>query len=529
MGCATSKEAARRRAEKASWYAPVSRSVSAPIHYPAENEDDSCHVVSLASSSYGIMEMERPGDPTKKGSFVRILHDKHVILEEMINSIDIARPKIQQPSCPMKLQTVQEETREHDDALPETINTWELMEGLDEEESKTPSPLIRTAEARPFEKSISFSKIICADSQFSELGTTFMNRDSPIYADEMLTRRCAINSGQRKYGFRHHSSLSFSGAEEHLCGSEYLRCSDAGSLHTTPLKSSLRTPPAEPFLTISHEKRSPVQELESESPLFDPALMATFEEALQGISLPQDEWILSRNVKEESATNSSTSSGNSTWVMSESSSDAESCPQSESLQLHQGYQHFTPPSARKREDSSNASPWMGGVRYSKNLLTLESFEFRCPPRGEEKVVLYFTSLRGIRKTYEDCCDVRLILRGFGVHVDERDVWMHSKFREELRDLLESRTIQVPRLFIKGRYIGGTEDVKQLHEDGVLVSLIEDLPCLGMFRKPCQGCADIRFVPCLTCSGSCKVFDEMGHTTRCERCNENGLIMCPICT
>ncbi|MCO5550862.1 hypothetical protein L7F22_004356 [Adiantum nelumboides] len=72
--------------------------------------------------------------------------------------------------------------------------------------------------------------------------------------------------------------------------------------------------------------------------------------------------------------------------------------------------------------------------------TLDSFELRCPPRSEEKVVLYFTSLRGIRKTYKDYCELRLILQGFGVHVDERDVRMHSKFRDELSELLESTKV-----------------------------------------------------------------------------------------
>ncbi|KAI3813197.1 hypothetical protein L1987_17915 [Smallanthus sonchifolius] len=44
---------------------------------------------------------------------------------------------------------------------------------------------------------------------------------------------------------------------------------------------------------------------------------------------------------------------------------------------------------------------------------------------KEKLVLYFTSLRGVRKTYEDCCHVRVILKNCGVRVDERDVSMHS--------------------------------------------------------------------------------------------------------
>nr|GEV58217.1 thioredoxin-like fold protein [Tanacetum cinerariifolium] len=58
-----------------------------------------------------------------------------------------------------------------------------------------------------------------------------------------------------------------------------------------------------------------------------------------------------------------------------------------------------------------------------------------PPRVKEKLVLYFTSLRGIRKTYEDCFHVRHLLKATGVRVDERDVSMHSGFKEELKELL----------------------------------------------------------------------------------------------
>ena len=50
------------------------------------------------------------------------------------------------------------------------------------------------------------------------------------------------------------------------------------------------------------------------------------------------------------------------------------------------------------------------------------------PCGKDKVVLYFTSLRGVRKTYEACCQVRMILKGLGLRVDERDVSMHRKYK-----------------------------------------------------------------------------------------------------
>lgn len=55
--------------------------------------------------------------------------------------------------------------------------------------------------------------------------------------------------------------------------------------------------------------------------------------------------------------------------------------------------------------------------------------------NNNKVVLYFTSLRGVRKTFEDCCLVRLILKGYGVQIDERDLSMHRGFLDELQKIL----------------------------------------------------------------------------------------------
>uniref|UniRef100_A0A7N0UHJ5 Uncharacterized protein n=1 Tax=Kalanchoe fedtschenkoi TaxID=63787 RepID=A0A7N0UHJ5_KALFE len=43
------------------------------------------------------------------------------------------------------------------------------------------------------------------------------------------------------------------------------------------------------------------------------------------------------------------------------------------------------------------------------------------PGGEDEVVVYFTSLRGMQRTYEDCYTVRMIFRGLRVYVDERYV------------------------------------------------------------------------------------------------------------
>ncbi|XP_010425665.1 PREDICTED: uncharacterized protein At3g28850-like [Camelina sativa] len=178
--------------------------------------------------------------------------------------------------------------------------------------------------------------------------------------------------------------------------------------------------------------------------------------------------------------------------------------------------------------------------------------------AKEKVILYFTSLRGIRKTYEESCDVRVILKSLGIRVDERDVSMHSGFKKELKELLEDKFnngvgITLPRVFLGRKYLGGAEEIRKLNEDGKLEKLLggcerveENQNANG---QECEACGDVRFVPCETCSGSCKVYyeyededdedeeddddesvkdeREYGFQT-CPDCNENGLIRCPVC-
>lgn len=163
-----------------------------------------------------------------------------------------------------------------------------------------------------------------------------------------------------------------------------------------------------------------------------------------------------------------------------------------------------------------------------------------PPGGEKRVVLYFTSLRGVRKTYEDCWDTKVILQSYSVVIDERDVAMHGGYKEELRGVLKERfTGKLPQVFADGRHLGGAEEVKRMHEGGELGKALgkcESVPVKkgGPGKEPCSGCGGMRFVPCETCSGSCKVFvsedgeEEIGGFVRCKDCNENGLIRCPIC-
>ncbi|KAL9233813.1 hypothetical protein vseg_008761 [Gypsophila vaccaria] len=151
------------------------------------------------------------------------------------------------------------------------------------------------------------------------------------------------------------------------------------------------------------------------------------------------------------------------------------------------------------------------------------------PGTEDRVVVYFTSLRGIRRTFEDCYAVRMIFRGFHVFVDERDVSMDIAYRKELEALLkDEKNVSLPQVFIKGKYVGGVDIIRQLNETGDLRKILQVLPVKDR-RFVCEACGDMRFMPCSNCSGSRKLFDEdEGVVKRCLVCNENGLIRCPQC-
>ncbi|KAL6201058.1 hypothetical protein ACLB2K_024773 [Fragaria x ananassa] len=93
--------------------------------------------------------------------------------------------------------------------------------------------------------------------------------------------------------------------------------------------------------------------------------------------------------------------------------------------------------------------------------------------------LVHSNLRGVRRTYEDCYAVKNIFRGFGVWVDESDISVDSAYRKELQRVLGAKNVSLPQVFIKGKYVGGAEVIKQLFETGELAKILQGLP----IRKP----------------------------------------------
>ncbi|XP_076909977.1 uncharacterized protein At5g39865-like [Bidens hawaiensis] len=182
--------------------------------------------------------------------------------------------------------------------------------------------------------------------------------------------------------------------------------------------------------------------------------------------------------------------------------------------------------ASKPKPSSDQTHFQSKLKSDKFEKTLIQL-----PGTEDRVVIYFTSLRGIRRTYEDCYSIRTILKFFRVFIDERDISMDSAYRNELVTVLGQKHVSLPQVFIKGKYVGGADVIKQLHETGQLAKALKGVSVrLSNAWQVCDECGDVRFVPCANCSGSKKVFDEDEDLLiRCPDCNENGLVRCPNCS
>ncbi|XP_076957232.1 uncharacterized protein At5g39865-like [Bidens hawaiensis] len=166
---------------------------------------------------------------------------------------------------------------------------------------------------------------------------------------------------------------------------------------------------------------------------------------------------------------------------------------------------------------------------------LEKFGPRVTiPGSEKRVVVYMTSLRAVRSTFEACRTVRSILHGFRVPIDERDLLMDSSFFDEIRKIMaqigqgkrDDKRVALPRVFIRGRYIGGADEIVELHEIGELKKLMSGLPAAP--AGVCDECGGFRFILCEECNGSHKLPLDDGGFSTCTSCNENGLIRCPSC-
>lgn len=156
-----------------------------------------------------------------------------------------------------------------------------------------------------------------------------------------------------------------------------------------------------------------------------------------------------------------------------------------------------------------------------------------PPTPPPTVVVYFTSLRVVRKTFEDCRAVRSILRGLRVPIDERDLSMDATLVRELKAMTGRWRLSIPCVFIGERLIGGPEEVKRLHESGELLALVgrgSGGGSVSALVGACDQCIGLRYVVCKQCDGSRRIYSKgLSGFRACTVCNVNGLIRCPSCS
>jgi len=97
----------------------------------------------------------------------------------------------------------------------------------------------------------------------------------------------------------------------------------------------------------------------------------------------------------------------------------------------------------------------------------------------EGVVLYTTSMRTIRQTYDNCEKIRALFQILGVDYEDRDVSMSTEWRDELESRLGGRQM-LPRIFVNGTYLGGHKEVEHLAENYTLQDMLKQagrVPCL----------------------------------------------------
>ncbi|PIA38382.1 hypothetical protein AQUCO_02800225v1 [Aquilegia coerulea] len=85
---------------------------------------------------------------------------------------------------------------------------------------------------------------------------------------------------------------------------------------------------------------------------------------------------------------------------------------------------------------------------------LELYEKKCPPGGENSVIIYTTTIERMKRSFKESNYVRKILQSHHIKMIERDI---------------------PVLFVKGRLIGAADEVQKLEAEGKLQVLLYGIP------------------------------------------------------
>ena len=89
-------------------------------------------------------------------------------------------------------------------------------------------------------------------------------------------------------------------------------------------------------------------------------------------------------------------------------------------------------------------------------------------------MVYTTSFKGVRHTYEECRYILTVFHNLRVRVEERDIYIHKFYQRELEERLgveEAIKLPVPQVYINGQHIGVSEATVKSTSKGHLVGLV----------------------------------------------------------
>ncbi|XP_056328240.1 glutaredoxin domain-containing cysteine-rich protein 1 [Danio aesculapii] len=152
-----------------------------------------------------------------------------------------------------------------------------------------------------------------------------------------------------------------------------------------------------------------------------------------------------------------------------------------------------------------------------------------------RIVIYTTSFRVVRTTFERCELVRKIFQNHRVKFMEKNIALDSEYGKELETRCKrvGEPPSLPVVFIDGHYLGGAEKILAMNELGELQDLLTKIERV-QHLDTCQTCGGFAFVPCPMCHGSKmsvfrNCFTDSFKALKCTACNENGLQPCSSCS
>ncbi|XP_070693445.1 glutaredoxin domain-containing cysteine-rich protein 1 [Pempheris klunzingeri] len=152
-----------------------------------------------------------------------------------------------------------------------------------------------------------------------------------------------------------------------------------------------------------------------------------------------------------------------------------------------------------------------------------------------RIVIYTTSFRVVRTTFERCELVRKIFQNHRVKFVEKNIALDSEYGKELEERCKrvGEPPSLPVVFIDGHYLGGAEKILGMNESGELQDLLTKIERVQQ-PQTCQTCGGFAFIPCPMCHGSKmsvfrNCFTDSFKALKCTSCNENGLQACTSCS